>query len=378
MINGGQPALFRGDISHDANELSAMPLDSRDYKNMTDYLQHLYQCKPFARNEIEHPVTVFYPSEAQIYDIDSLLDPWLPTAEKRDFALYDYSYLHDLQNSKPGLYNGSTFTLKYIRENPLQLRGAIGGYYDMLATCAALERELRDAVEEGWMRAPSRATYHRQVTPEESLRQGKYRSAAIGIGTLTVFNDGGTYKALLARRSDRTAFDSGMFHVLPAMMFQQTTTDFRDPREWSVKHQVLREVPEEMFNLPEQLQPQRWDFFYDHPALQYLLNLLESGKAQLCATGIILNLLTLRPEISTLLLIHEPEWYERITAADSDMPFVTADETQSGSVVMAPIATDDEFLAHFPPELHLHMPAQATATMWLGIDLARREIIKAA
>ena len=105
-----------------------------------------------------------------------------------------------------------------------------------------------------------------------------------------------------------------------------------------------------------------------------MLGLIETGKAQLCATGIILNLLTLRPEISTLLLIHDPRWYARITAKDSDMPFQTADETLGGSVVMAPISSDEDFLAHFPPDLHLSMPAQATATMWLGIERARREI----
>ena len=310
----------------------------------------------------------------QVSDVDSLLDPYLPTLETRDFAFYDYSYLHDLQNSKPGLYNGPTFTMKEIRTKPLRLRGAIGLYYDMLATCAALERELRDAVAEGWMRAPSRATYHRQVPPPDALTRGLKRSAAIGIGTLTVFNNGDGYKAILARRSASTASDSGMFHVLPAMIFQQTTAELNDPREWSVKHQILREVLEELFNFPEQIDPPRWDFFYHHPAMLYLLDLLAAGKAQLLATGIVFNLLTLRPEISTLLLVHDPEWYRRISAPDSDMPFMTAEETLHDSVVMAPIDTDEAFLAQFPEDLHLMMPAHATATMWLGIDLARREI----
>ena len=351
-----------------------MQLGRLDYKNMTDYLRHLYQCQTFTRHGIEHPVTVYYPSPAQVHNVDSLLGRRLPRPEARDFAVYDYSYLHDLQNSKPGLYNGPTFTLQEIRQNPLHLRGALGRYYDMLATCANLERELRAAAADGWMRAPARTAYHRHVPPAESLWRGSRRSAAIGIGTLTVFNDGGAYKALLARRSEATAFDSGMFHVLPAMMFQQTTVDFADAREWSVKHQILREVLEELFNLPERRAPERWDFFYDHPALRHLLALLEAGAAQLCATGIILNLLTLRPEISTLLLIHDPDWHARITAADSDTPFATAAETLGDSVVAAPIASDEAFLAHFPPDLHLQMPAQATATMWLGIDLARREI----
>lgn len=351
-----------------------MPLDSRDYQNMTDYLQHLYQCQPYSRAGIEHPVTVYYPAGWQVQDVDSLLDARLPTAEKRDFAVYDYSYLHDLQNSKPGLYNGHSFTLKSIREKPLKLRGALGCYYDMLATCAALERELRHAVAEGWMRAPARATYHRRVQPPEALRRGLKRSAAIGIGTLTVFNDAGQYKALMARRSAATAIDSGLYHVLPAMMFEPTTAGFRDAREWSVKHQVLREVLEELFALPEQRSPARWDYFYDHPALRHLLSLLESGAAQLCATGVILNLLTLRPEISTLLLIHDPAWYQRVTAPGSDMPLMTAEETLSGSIIAAPIGDDEAFLSHFPADLRLRMPAQATATMWLGIDLARNLI----
>ncbi len=350
-----------------------MAIDSRDYKNLTDYLQRLYQCQPFARNGIEHPATVHYPSANQIHDVDSILDPYPPTPESREFAAYNYSYLHDLQNSKPFLHNGSTFTLKSLRLNPLKLRGALGRYYDMLATCAALEHELRQ-VAAGWMRAPLRATYHRQVDPVASLHRGLGRSAAIGIGTLTVFNDAGVYKAMLARRSERTAFDSGFFHVLPAMMFGPTTAAFCDPREWSIKHQVMREVLEELFNMPEENDPQAWDFFRQHPALLYLQELMDAGSAKLYLTGVIINLLTLRPEISTLLLIHDPAWYKRVTAKDSDMPFATADETERGTVATAPIDDDDIFLSHFPDALHLQMPVHAVVTMWIGIDMARKAI----
>ncbi|MCY4145249.1 MAG: hypothetical protein OXE95_08835 [Chloroflexi bacterium] len=351
-----------------------MPIDSRDYKNLTDYLQHLYQCQPFERGGIEHPVTVLYPEIWQVDDVDSLLAPPLPKPEARDFAMYDYAYLHDLQNSKPRLFNGATFTLKQIRQQPLRLRGALGSYFDMLATCAALERELRHAAEQGWMRAPSRSAYHRQVPPEDALLRGIKRSAAIGIGTLTVCNDAGVYKAIMARRSQHTAYDSGMLHVLPAMMFCPTTRGFHDAREWSLRHQITREFLEELFGLPEERQPASWDFFYEAPALQYLNELLAAGKAALYATGIIINLLTLRPEVGTLLLIHDPAWHARVTAPDSDMPLRTAAETLEGSIVRAPIATDEAFLSHFPPKLHLRMPAQATATMWLGMDMARQLI----
>ncbi len=354
-----------------------MPLDQLAYECMTNYLARFYDRQPFTRNGVDHPVVVHAPSKAQIHDIDSLLDPMPPRPEARDFAVYDFSYLHDLQNAKPALYNGTTFTMKRLQLNPLKLRGQIGRYYDMLATCAAFEREMRDAAEQGRLRAPLRSAYHRHAPPAEALIRGEKRSAAIGIGVLTVFNDGETYRAILARRSEATAFDSDMFHVLPAMMFAPTTATFADPREWSLRHQIMRELLEELFGLPEEREPPRWDFFTEHPALRYLESLIDGGKAQLLATGLILNLLTLRPEISALLLIHDPAWQARVSAADSDMPLVTADETRADSLVMAPIDSDAAFLSHFAPDLHLSMPAQASATLWLGIDEARRLIIGA-
>lgn len=346
-----------------------------DYKNMTDYLQHLYQCQPYTHHGIEFPVTVYYPSAAQMLDVDSILDPYLPQAETTDYAIYDYSYLHTLQNTKPRLFNGRTFTLHFIRTNPLKLRGSLGYYFDMLATCAALENELHAAIEDGWMVAPNRAQYHRHVAPQDAILRGDRRSAAIGISTLTVFNHAGTYKAMLALLSNHTAFDSNMYHVLPAMMFQPSTPDFENPAEWSIRHQILREVLEELFDMPENLAPDRWDFFYEHPALVYLLDLMQAGKAHLYLTGLTFNLVTLRPEVGTLLLIHEPEWFECISAPDSDIPFRTTDETIGDSVIYAPIMTDADFLSHFPEHLHLHMPAQAATAMWLGIELARKLIM---
>ena len=355
-----------------------MSIDNRDYKNLSDYLAHLYQCQPYTRGGIAHPVAVFPPQPWQVEDIDSLLDATVPSPADRDFAFYDYSCLHDLQNSKPSLRNGRTFTMKSLRLKPLRLRGAIGRYFDMLATCAALERELRHALAEGWMRAPSRAVYHRQLPAAEALTSGWGRCATIGISTLTVYNDGNRYRAILARRSAATAIDSGMFHVLPAMNFATTTATLDDAREWRLSQQIYREILEELFAYPEQVQPPRWDYFHDHPALLALLDLLARGGAQLCATGIAFNLLTLRPEVCTLLLIHDPAWHARVSAPGSDIPLAVAEETLAGSVVHAPIDSDAAFLAHFPPDLHLRMPAHGTAALWLGIDMARERIARGA
>ena len=353
----------------------AMQLDSRRYEVVTEYLLDLYQCRPFTRRSIEHPVTVYYPDEEQTSDVDSVLDPSLPRPEVRDFAAYDHEFLHELKRTKSGLYNGSTFTMQHLSQRPLRLRGAVGRYFDMLATTAALDRELRSAAVEGWIRASSRAAYHREVEPRRALRCGLKRSATIGICTLIVFNDQGTYRALLARRSSKTAFEERMYQVLPTMTFQPTTPEFTNAQEWSIRHQVLREVLEELFDAPERPGARERDYFYRHPALVYLQELLQAGQAQLDLTGVVINLLTLRPEVATLLLVHDPRWYERITAADSDMPLRLADEFERDSLMSVPMMDDTELLDRFrPDELHLMMPVHVTAVLWLGIDRARSEI----
>jgi hypothetical protein len=51
------------------------------------------------------------------------------------------------------------------------------------------------------------------------------------------------------------------------------------------------------------------------PEIVRLNTLISSGGAGLYYTGISVNLLTLRPEICTLLLIHDPHWIGRETEA---------------------------------------------------------------
>ena len=50
------------------------------------------------------------------------------------------------------------------------------------------------------------------------------------------------------------------------------------------------------------------NFFYEDPNLKYLIDLENKGDARFFFTGVALNLLNLRPEICTLLLITNDEW----------------------------------------------------------------------
>lgn len=77
-------------------------------------------------------------------------------------------------------------------------------------------------------------------------------------------------------------------------------------------HNVLREFGEELFDI-EELERDRgyvaFEWFYEAPPVKELRDLLATGEAQLLLTGVAVNLLNLRPEVCTLLLILTPEWY---------------------------------------------------------------------
>ncbi len=344
-----------------------MQMSQEQYRKITETIRKLYPAPLFTRQGIAHPVTFYDAAPDQVQDVDSLLgrEPSKVTTAE-DMAFYNYAYLQTLQNSGRNLFDGTTFVLTTLRQKPLRIEAGFGSYFDMIATCAALDHELTDAAQGKLMRMPMRSQYHRSVTPEEALRSGAGRSAALGGIVLTVFNDAGTYRLMLAKRSGTQATRPNNIHLLPAFMFQPASTTLQ-PGEWSLRHHILRETLEEMFAMEE-----RDDMdFYEHAALLDLQRMMNAGQAGLYLTGVALNLLTLRPEISALLLIHDPEWWPRVTAPNSPIPFRMNAEN-AGNVILAPIADDEALLAALPPDAHLIMPPHAVAGMWKGVDLARR------
>lgn len=341
------------------------------YGYITQYIAARYPAALFERHGTRHPVTFYEAAPHQVQDVDSILGR-VPskTLTRSDFDVYNYAYLHSLQNSARTIYDGTTFALTHLRTRPLRIEAAFGSYFDMIATCAALDQELQDAANGTYIRAPQRSHYHRSVTHEEALTRGTGRSAAIGGIVLTVFNDEGTYRLLLGKRSAKQATRPNHIHLLPAFMFQPLQQPMH-PQEWSLRHHVYREVLEELFGLDESDSLA----FYDHPALVALQHMMDAGQAGLYVTGIALNLMTLRPEITMLLLIRDPQWWQRVHAPDSPFPLAINDE--SSAFLTAPIATDEALLAALPPEMHLITPPHAVAGLWKGVDLAR-ELLKAA
>lgn len=339
-------------------------MELETYNLITDYLQRFYDTSLYQRHHISHPVIQHTPSKEQSYDVNSVIGHLTATIpDKETMGFYNYAYLHSLQNSGRKLFNGTTFALKRLRTNPLRIDATLGTYYDMIATCIALEAELMDVMSAKLLRLPMRSQYHRAFTPQEALTSGKGRSATIGGVMLTVFNHEGIYKAIVSQRTGQHATRPNALHLLPAFIFQPMNAE-NAQEEWTFKHHLYREYLEELVGMEEGATTMA-----EHPALHDLQAMERDGRAEIRLTGVSMNLLTLRAEISTLMIIHDANWWRDLQSGKNGYHLNTP-ETQD-SLLLIPIDDDEIALANLPDAYYLTMVPQAIPAFWDGLDMAR-------
>jgi transcriptional regulator with XRE-family HTH domain len=208
----------------------------------------------------------------------------------------------------------------------VKLHCKLGTYFHSLATSESLHAEIMETYsawpdyepEEGWAKLEGRRWLHERVA--DPAADGRHRSAAIGVSTLTVVRvrreDFDGYKMFLSPRSMTVATQRGRYHVIPSGMFQPFIAD-ESPEvlrsQFSIHATVVREFVEELYGVEEL---ETGDGRVDHTAIyrrreaQVLAEMLKTGDAKLLYTGVAVNLLALRPEICTLLVIDDPGWYE--------------------------------------------------------------------
>jgi len=343
-----------------------MTTPNERYQYATEYLHKLYETALYERHGIRHPVVFHAAQAAQRDDVDSVLGPAPSDVyEQAMLTVYNYAYLHTLQNSKRHLFNGTTFSLKQLHLSPLRVEAAFGKYFDMIATCAAFEKELLDSATRHFIRLPLRSQYHLEISPKQALQSGRGRSAALGCAVLVVFKYRDGYCAILSRRTAAHATRPGALHLLPAFIFQPMGQTMQ-AREWRLRHHIYREWLEELFGMAESDSTA----FYEHPALVDLQQMEAKQQAALHLAGVSFNLMTLRAEFCVLLLIHDAHWWQRVHTPDSAMKLNTKAET-SDDLLLIPLESDAAILSALPEDYYLNMPPQAVPAFWQGIDLVR-------
>jgi hypothetical protein len=303
--------------------LAAGAESGRAVSGLYDYLAGIYgDSEILTGPDGPFPIAVTAPlSATAVSDPETLTGAIVPAPAHR--PVMERQLIPALERRGGALWNGRTFSLSGLT---LDDQGAIesvdaylGYYFDQICSAGYLEYELLAAAERTRMRSiPTlpgrRGILEEYPAPRDCLRAGGGVDATLAISTLTVYQRDGRYWMLCEVRSDRVAEYGALYHVAPSFIFQPVVTPSRENlrTEWSVRHNIFREYLEELFNVEEvELSNNAIDatYFYDHPNLEYLRRLLSSGDATLQGVTLAFNLLNHRPEICTVLVIEDPDWY---------------------------------------------------------------------
>lgn len=151
---------------------------------------------------------------------------------------------------------------------------------------------------------------------------GHYAASELSIGCscLLITNTPNGYEALLCRKSSAA---NGMhdIHVIPAFMFQPIgNVAIRFGREINIRDQVFRELMEEVFGTPEFDSSVHTLHLYnqilEQEEVAHIAGLLDRGGAEFHVTGLYLDLFRLRPEITTVMIIHDRDWFAKHVRPD--------------------------------------------------------------
>lgn len=371
------------------------------FKNphLFQFLRWKYRDEPILERAGEvYPIAYFPASENQQKTPDSVLLSFTDTYPSDDqLSPKDATYRALREKVVPTLntLNRLSFTMKDLKTNgQLGMKCELGRYFMALDTCDSLEWEILskahdlkstdiDSFEKFDRQLTLRKELHAQVV--YPVRDGSHRSAAIAMSTLIAYADeGSTFLLLKNRSATGVAVHPHLVHVIPAHMFQPATVIL--DKEFSVKHNFYREYLEECFGRPE---PEDgapdWRYFYGDPHLVELFDLLKTGRAEFYLSGIAVSLLNLRPEICTVLLIRDQDWWTRHSQhASKDERFrfcdeyagitdfrVTADPKKM--VGRIPLMDTDEKLKQVSSAIGPdNMVPPGGAAFWMGVDVLRR------
>lgn len=169
---------------------------------------------------------------------------------------------------------------------------------------------------------PIRKSIHDKFEREEDvLFSGKGRVSLMGVQMLVlVKNNSNSYDALRIRRSAEVSAKPGFLQFIPSGGFEAMNdcTDFDSQWDnYSLKKAIFRELLEECFGQDEDdkkatgnnVSPDR---IYHNTHIKNLLQMLESGKAEMQLLGTTMSLVGLRHEFSFIVRIDDSDFAEML------------------------------------------------------------------
>lgn len=217
-----------------------------------------------------------------------------------------------------------------------KIDGLLSSYYDNILTQYSMEWELKKAMRsvqpgdvDRFLGEDAELPMRRAVEASgDPLISGHGRCAALTISTLVVYaRRDDEFGCLIRRRSSTVGVSRGMLHIVPAGMCESNSRN----EKWSFKRNIWRELLEEVYGEKELQGKDRaesLDYIYGIEPMPTLLKLFQEERAELSVTGIVCDLLNLRPEICTVLYVADPVFSEK---RSMPMNWETQSEARTGN-----------------------------------------------
>jgi transcriptional regulator with XRE-family HTH domain len=254
-----------------------------------------------------------------------------------------------------------------------QIHACLGTYGQILDSCDCLLEETCTAL---MAYRPEELQYHEilnrlphrrsiELAEPDLFTTAQHRAAGIGISSLLVYKRANDWHIMLARRSRNVGAMQGFSDVIPSTMlgwhFSKTMRpDGTDKKPWGswrpgdISLAILRSYASEVLSSPVSDQAVR-EQVRNHQPIRQLIN---RYGAKISYVGLCFDLLTLRPELVTILMIPDARWSEEVQVRPNN------EYSEVLSLSLAELHTH-----------HLISPASVTPTgataLWMGIEYLR-------
>lgn len=168
---------------------------------------------------------------------------------------------------------------------------------------------------------PRRKKIHENQSLNDLMIKGDNRHSLLSVQMIIVAysKKRNKYCTLIFKRSDKVALKPNYYHIVPAggyEIFEQedTTHSYIIRENFDIELALFRELIEEIFNGKDfegNDTGEINDIIYKHPDVVDIINMLEKKTAYLQFLGNVTDLMTLRQELSFLLLVDDPDFLEK-------------------------------------------------------------------
>lgn len=229
---------------------------------------------------------------------------------------------------KKKIWNGLKYKLEDFSESETGYTLKIGmtNYSTVLSQCDSFMYNLisnmpedHDVTNRTWQTIENKSFFNKWKNDLRKFNKNdgfnlEYAGMGLSVALLLKRSEKVNHYVSFVHVKSRNTNINERLHIVPASMFEPGNSCVDFEQDANITSNILREFAEEILNVPEAEHVPSNNIFMGFgykiaaPAFQELQRLLKNGEAQILVTGIYMDLLRLRPELTVILKVDDPDY----------------------------------------------------------------------